>query len=114
MGVPLWKLASALCLCSTLHGFFFFQTIHLKSQINLSGSPESEFYNSLFKTGNNNNTPLGAFPTSYYHSVFEKKHRKKKPERKSTINDIKVSVSVLVIMWQTATARKFKTFIDKE
>lgn len=45
-------------------------------------------------------------------SLFEKKHKKKKPERKST--NIMVSVSVFVIMWQIVTARKFKTFIDKE
>lgn len=113
MEVPLWKLASALCLCFTLH-VFFFQTIHLKSRINISASLESEFYNSLFKTGKNNNAPLWAFPTSYYHSVayLRKNTRKKKPERKST--NIMVSVSVFVIMWQIVTARKFKTFIDKE
>lgn len=106
----------SICSLSVFHTlcFFFFQMIHLKSQINLSGSLESEFYNSLFKTGKNNNAPLGAFPTSYYHSVFEKKHKKKTPERKSTINGIMVSVSAFVIMWQIVTARKFKTFIDKE
>lgn len=60
----------SICSLSVFHTscFFFFQTIQLKSQINLSGSLESAFYNSLLKNGKNNNAPLGAFPTSYYHS----------------------------------------------